>query len=410
MRRFEGQARLVRRGPREVAKLVAFAVLLVAGIGLGAPKLFLPAIFGVLSVGTLVWAGRNHRRPGAAIHGVRADAAGLSIDGAAPMDRAAITSSAVTKTQDGYAVHVHARGLAPSYSIVFEHEAQADELLRALRLDERSNISRFRALPPWARHLRWLAVVLTSSPWILLNFARFLPLWAWGLIALSYAVIGAPLVLPQRVEVGRDGILIRWMRRRRFIPFTQIEDVKATPLGNELELRGGHVHEIRLSQKADGARAERTRLYERIREGLGEETDDAGDTGLEESMLAQGSRDLATWLRDMQQLGAGGAVGYRVVTVPHDRLWAIVENLAADPSAREGAAIALHASLDDDDRMRIADLAQGTASPRLRVAFDGVSRATDETRLRIALDAAELEEAEPPSENVRAARALPPRS
>jgi hypothetical protein len=81
--------------------------------------------------------------------------------------------------------------------------------------------------------------------------------------------------------------------------------------------------------------------------------------------------------------------GYRAAAIPRERLWDVVENPAADPSAREGAALALSVSLDADDRSRLAALAQTTAQPRLRVALDGVSREEDESRLRIALESAE---------------------
>jgi hypothetical protein len=94
-------------------------------------------------------------------------------------------------------------------------------------------------------------------------------------------------------------------------------------------------------------------------------------------------------MRDMRALGASKASVYRATAISRERLWAIVESPGVSPSAREGAALALSARLDESDRARLATLAQNTARPRLRVAFDGVSCEHDAARLQIALEAAE---------------------
>jgi hypothetical protein len=114
-------------------------------------------------------------------------------------------------------------------------------------------------------------------------------------------------------------------------------------------------------------------------------------------------------LRDRGALGACEHGGYRAAAIPRERLWAVVESPAADPSAREGAALALSASLDADERARLAALALKTAQPRLRVALDEVSRDQEESRLRIALEAAESELDDAASGTVPAARAAIPR-
>lgn len=270
-----------------------------------------------------------------------------------------------------------------------------------------SAVTRHKALPPWARHLRWLAVVLTTSPWIVFNSFRFLPPWAMGVLLLLYGVVALQVLLPQWVEVGTDGVMLRSPGRRRFVRFDRIRDVMPTSLGVELELDDGRDLEIRLTQKANGATGEVERLLSAIEEARAAFATLARSE--EEALLARGRRDLDTWMREMRALGDESGAGYRALAIPHERLWEIVRNPSADPSAREGAALALHTTLDEAGRRTLAEVVEATASPRLRVALDAVAKTEDETRLRVAiarLDEDELlaqaeEEIRAPSEERR---------
>lgn len=406
--RFEGEARIVRRGgTRSILSFLVGAAFVLFLAAQSEMRALLPIAAGlVIGGGALALASRYHTRPGPTRHRVVGSPAGLEIDGELVLPQASIAKVHVDKVQDGWAVHADARGLRTAMTVVVEDEIEALSLLDSLRTGPASAVERFRALPPWARHVRWLAVVLTTSPWILVNFLRILPLWAWVLLVMGYGVIGLPMLLPQRVEVGDDGILLRWLETRRFIPLGAIQDVESDPEGVVVVLRSGSRVKIRLSYKAHAKENERSRLLDAIRARL--EAHAPLGRAEEEGLLARGGRDLATWLADMRALGAGTgtAGGYRAIAIPEDRLWEILENPAADASAREGAALALHASLDDAGRDKVRTLSRTTASPRLRIALDGVAntKESDETKLRIALDVAEHEEADPPSENLRAAR------
>ena len=390
--RFEQFAPIAKRGIQW--RLLVGAVAVVAAVGFGTnwhirplPTVFLLA----LVVFALLGGGRTPKKPGKRAHKVTADAHGLSIEGALYMSREAIKSAYVEELpgEDGrHAVHLGGAFLHRGCAIYVDSAARGHELLAALERDP-SAAAHFRALPPWAKHLRWLAVVLTASPWIIFNFLRFIPPWGLGVLAALYAVILLPTFLPQRVDVGHDGIFLRWLGNKRFIPFSSIDTASSSNLGVDLFLRGdAHAHvEIRLTQKANAADAQVRALLTRIKDGI------AAHASLtradEEAFLARTGRDVSTWMREMRALGAGEMGGYRAAAIPRERLWAVVENPAADPSAREGAALALSASLDADDRARLAALAQKTAQPRLRIALDGVSREEDEARLRVALETAE---------------------
>jgi hypothetical protein len=375
--------------------VLAGAAFLVTSVGLATNwhMRLVPTVFMLsLVVWALLGAARTPKKPGKTAHKVTADAHGLSIDGALYMPRDAIESVYVEElpSDDGrHAVHLTGRFMRRGCAIYVESEETGKALVAALQRDSGVAAAHFRALPPWAKHLRWLAVVLTASPWIIFNFLRLIPAWGLGVLALLYGVILLPTFLPQRVDVGHDGIFLRWLGNKRFIPFSAIDIASSSKLGVDLFLRGDAHVEIRLTQKEGAADAQVKALLARIKEGI------VAHAGLaradEEAFLARTGRDVPTWMREMRALGAGEMGGYRAAAIPRERLWAVVENPAADPSAREGAALALSASLDADDRARLAALAQKTAQPRLRIALDGVSREQDEARLRIALETAETE-------------------
>jgi len=264
-----------------------------------------------------------------------------------------------------------------------------------------ASVRKFTALPPWAKHTRWLAVALTTSPWIVFQAMRFLPPWLMGMILLLYLILGLQVLMPQTVEVGADGVMLRTVGWRRFVPYSKIEDVEVTPLGIELVLYSGRRLEIRLTQKAN-AQMERV---ESLLSAIEDERKAAAAIRHqeEELLLARGQKDLDAWLAEMRALGEGARGGYRSLAIPQERLWEIVENPSADPSARTGAAIALHATLDDDGRARLATVAAATAAPRLRVALEGFASEKDADRVRVVLqeNEAQAEEEEVVSDACR---------
>ena len=85
--------------------------------------------------------------------------------------------------------------------------------------------------------------------------------------------------------------------------------------------------------------------------------------------------------------------GFRVASVPLERLWRVVEDPRADRDARTGAAIALAPALHDDDRARLRAVADGCAEPRLRVALATAAKeaSAPDDALAEALDALEGE-------------------
>ncbi len=319
---------------------------------------------------------------------VAVDRRGLSVDGALVVPRHALLRARVLDEGTEHAVLVETRGFARTYTLRVGSARSAQGLADVLEQPP-EEISEFDALPPWAHRMRWLAIVLTTSPWILFNILRHMPGFTILVVLALYGVIALPMVLPQKITVGEDGLLLRWAGRRRFIPFSALVSAESTPLGVKLELEDDAI-EIRLGHRADSFGARREAMLARIEEGM--EAHRALEPAEDAALLARGTRSLDDWMRDLEALGLGDAGGYRTIAMPRERLWAVLENARAEASAREGAALALRSSLHDDERERIAAIAQKSASPRLRVALDAVSSLTDEPRLRVVLEeAAELE-------------------
>jgi hypothetical protein len=401
--RFEAEARVGRRGyAMTVVVVLGSAILLgllwysneVSGVVLALTA----ALFAGGALASLAY---SPIAKALLLRKVVATPEGLFVDGALRVPRSAIRRAlAHALPEGGYAVLIELPW-PRAHAVFLGKRAEADALVSALGQDATGSITRFRALPPWARHVRWLALLLTASPWAFVHLVRFLPTWSMVLLVVFYAVIALPLLLPQRVEVGQDGVYMRWLGNRRFVAFARIDRVRSTPFGVRLVLHDDREIEILLSQK-ENASPERDPLLEGIEQGLAAHR--AAPRADEEALLARGSRSLEEWTRAMRDLGAGSAGGYRAVAIPRDRLWELLESPAAEASAREGAALALHASLDEEERARIARIATVTASPRLRIALTGVAEERDEARVRVALEAAELEEA-PDSVNETRARA-----
>ncbi|MDF2697980.1 MAG: uncharacterized protein K0S65_6363, partial [Labilithrix sp.] len=322
---------------------------------------------------------------------VGADSRGLSVDGELVLPRQTILQARVKdEVHGGHSVIVEGRGFAPSRIVHVDSPRLAQALADTLEQTPH-DVVEFDALPPWAHRMRWLTIVLTTSPWIFVNLLRHMPGWSILVVMGLYGVIALPMVLPQKVAVGEDGILLRWASRRRFVPFALLRDARATALGVELELDDEHAIEIRLTHRADAESARRAEMLERIEEGLAQHR--ALAPAEDEALLVRGDRALEAWVEEMNILGTADAYGYRTIAIPRERLWAVLENPGADPSARQGAAIALRARLDDDERDRLLSIGQKSASPRLRVALDAVARAPDAPRLHLALEESEDEAA-----------------
>jgi len=212
-------------------------------------------------------------------------------------------------------------------------------------------------------------------------------------IGMSMAVVAAVWPTVQ-VTVGVDGISVG----RRFLGHDRIESVVAVDMG-----RGIAALVIRLR---DGTPVDLHCVVAQCRQILARVTEarerfERKRHDLDTSVLERRARPPAEWVRELRAIGAGARADHRTPAVPVEALWTAVESIGAEAGVRAAAAVALRDSLDVVGRRRLAELAETTASPRLRVALEAVVAEREDAAVAEALAAAEAQDAEVARERVR---------
>jgi len=87
-------------------------------------------------------------------------------------------------------------------------------------------------------------------------------------------------------------------------------------------------------------------------------------------LLNRGELGLRDWIARLKAVGVGATATLRTAAVMPEHLWRIASDPGQPATARAAAAVALSPTLDDDGRVRLADIAKTTAEPRLRVALE----------------------------------------
>jgi hypothetical protein len=400
---FDEDAFLVRRSVRLLggaATLVVLGAALAWALGYVALGCWVAWIgLGGLAYG---WG----RSPGGAPRAVRVGAGleGLSIDGTPAMTAGQIVGGWI-QPRPRAAPLVHVRGrFGRQIRIAVRDADQGRELLRALGIDASQVSAHYWAMArplgePRAFAQAGLLLALTVALGLLAGPAAA-PTFAVGLVALI--VMFAGFIVPTRVVVGGDGVLLRWLGTIRFVPWSRVTDIERfdggvmLALGREPGREGGREVwrqgwlTLRMPEDHERYQPERDAMVERMlaahrAHGPAHEVPMARELG----KAGARTRD---WVRSMRAL-LRSAPGFRTAAIPVDRLWQVVEDPRADREARTGAAIALATHAQDDGRERIRIAAAGCAEPRLRIALRTAAteaRAPDDV-LAEALDALESE-------------------
>lgn len=238
--------------------------------------------------------------------------------------------------------------------------------------------------------------ILAKSAAVAIGFLGVLPFLL--AMILSLAIHG-------RATVGADGVLMKWLWRKRFIPLEQVADARAEESGDLImntvpvvvrlyDRKGEVLDELLVDCVQEGPMAEAVRaeilaraegLAERIREGI--EARDKGVTTLEANVLERGERDAAAWIAHLRGL-LERAQTFRDGAPPTlEALLKRVEDPAADATSRAAAAIAVTHDAEAKERVRVA--AAASAEPRLRIALEAAAEG-DDARLEEALDELKL--------------------
>ncbi len=276
-------------------------------------------------------------------------------------------------------------GLPPLDLVVLD-QAEGQALLRALGLDAQHSTTRFYGTSmvsndPW----KWTGIT------VLVVLAGFLLGSVLGGMPFFLALLAAVALqfVPCVVDVGADGVHIRWLHTRRFIRASEIAGLydyevrfnKSYVMGVELRLRSGESVRIPVGSPY-WSRNGTAMLISRIREVVHVAP---RVHGADVAVLARGDEDARSWLQRLRALGAGANATLRTAPVQPEALWRVVEDVNAAPRMRVAAAAALAKSVDPTEKARIALVAGATADPRLRVAFEATA-SDDDAEVERALD------------------------
>ena len=323
--------------------------------------------------------------------GVSADAHGVHAGAARVLARADVAYGFIEP--DGAAARVKLfdarHGLRLEVRV--RDAAEGQELLRALGLDVGQRVAPFFAASPFggARATAIAAAVITGS-WFALEFLfpgyramtramdDFLTLTRLAIpfvMLLTWAALSA---VPTLVTVGADGLHVRWMRRKRFIPYRSI--VRVVPAFGQLRvvLSDGTTLRIRGQRRSftPRTRPDHRAMVDRLSTAIEEHL---ARSRVQEAVaqLPAPNADGAGWLRELEAMQVGVEGSYRRAVVSDETLWRVIDDASLDARMRAGAAVALRKVLDDAGRARLRVVAESTASPKLRVALRAASDAEE---------------------------------
>jgi hypothetical protein len=292
---------------------------------------------------------------------------GLALDGKLAVPRAHVSCAYVVPGPPPV-VRIERRWRT-TVEVAFDDEAEAAALVTALGFDARHAVARFRA---WtlgkgkggsARLGTPLAVFAVFVVGGVLREHAYPGSFAGALALAALAVAVVVALFYARVEVGKDGILLRSLTRRRFLSHADVAgsavDANAlviTPTrGEPLRLATDLASLGALAQRVDEAREAFAR---------------AAGAPDDHSVVAPEGRTADRWLRDLR--ATADAHAYRVGRSDADALGSLLDDASLPPATRAGAAVAL-ASLDERARPRIRVAADACAEPRLRLALARVA-------------------------------------
>jgi hypothetical protein len=387
--RFDGDLPRLRhnRGliAASVVPLLLSAVFALAG-RMGHPEIsFIAPMFAVGGLFCFIWL-RTLKpwRRGELVH-VGASREGLVLEGRTIPHRKLRSGFVLQDGQGRMLARIERRWRDP-IDFVVAHHREGRDLLTALGFDALQTTATFRgAALPLARPFRFIfATIAALVAALMLSMAIH-----FNLLMLVFVLAVGVSVFPSYIDVGADGVLARWGLIRRFFPAREIVGTslyvdafgRSRIAGVKLHLRSGEEVKLPLGSSL-WTEDKSAMLVERIRHVISA-TRTPGAVA-EQAMLARGDASPKAWVERLRSLGAGANATLRVAPVRQDALWEMIDDHAADPETRAAAAVALAPSLDEGGRIRLAQTAQATAEPRLRVVLDA-ALADDEEALEDAL-------------------------
>jgi len=373
-------------------------VAIVSALTSGNPSMLIPVAHG-LAFGCVASWMAWHKNPDPVIEPNSAlveDAALVVGDEQIPLGD--LENGIILRTKRGLVVRL-SRGLTKlPIDLGVRTEAEGKALLTQAGLAGHQTVANFRGLspiqlmPPWKLMLSSFAIMALGACLGFLMTARlgnpslFIPAAAGLMVAYSLL-----LALPQRIDVGADGIRLRWLGRERFIPIDDVarvyvKKVSSFNRGRMVMTIERHDDEPVLVAlgvvQNDYGKAEAVAARVRwVMESSGQVEEDAT------ARLRRGDQSLQDWIQYLR--GLEQQASHRRASASRRALWSTLEAPRATPLDRAAAAIALRDRLLPEERRRMATTARATAAPRLRLAFE---RALDEDDEALLEALADLEE------------------
>jgi hypothetical protein len=392
---------VVRRNPWVMAlaclPFLGVPTALVAGI-LASPAFF-AFIFHALVLGVVALSLAYQRNPWPVLEPtpVRADANGVQLGGR-HLPRSEIKAGFILPGEPPKVLLRRGFGKLP---ILLQGDTapRARDLLRVLGLDVSQTVATFRTLSRALARRRYLVGTLGAFFGAYALFVGdivgrgphaappVLSVVLFGLTAISFLVV---MLVPTRLDVGADGVMLSWFGRKRFIGYGDVEALRrydkgwgrSRQVGVALTLRSGEKVLVPISgQRWNDART--AIIEERIREAM--EAHRQGGGVADAALLRRGARGAGEWVAALRAIGAGANADMRTAPVPRERLFRIVEDPTAPPADRAAAAVAIGGEIDAASRARLRAAAEATAAPRLRIVIEEAASGEDEDALTAAL-------------------------
>ena len=322
---------------------------------------------------------------------IHASEEGLRIGGDTLIPRASLASPLV-RHEDGatYVAFAGRRGI----DVEVKNNLEADALLEALALDADSAAIEVKLTrTPSALvivAMLFATIIFASLPFLLMQTGLGLAMTAATFVLAFFAM---RLVLGVRMRVGTDGLMIRELFRRRFVPYASVLDVGAEE--SRLVVRRTNGTELKFEvpvYKGEGGRPsaaaydEASAIARRIRQAQNAHREAAPALDLS-AALDRGARTTREWLDQLRKLGEGTVATFRTVGVSRDQIFDVVTSTTAAAKDRVAALVALRPSLREEEKKRIRIATEKIAAPELRDQMVRVLDDDDEVALTEALEA-----------------------
>jgi hypothetical protein len=286
--------------------------------------------------------------------------------------------------------------------------SDADALCQALGLDAQSTTAEFSLY----RHVPGIAAIaaILAACGVAIGFgvATHAGASAQAFMVLPVALVAFVLafvtlfVLLRRValHVGADGMVVReGIGRRRFHQHDQIVRVEATGRSIVMESKDGRTvrYDVGVQQRRQGKdvtfhedslqaaavvwRIEKAReAYRALASGA------APQSAL---VLDRGGRPVRDWLDMLRRVGEGDGATFRNALLTREQLLGVVESTTAAAKERLAAAVALRASLTEEEKPRVRVAAERCVAPALGQRLVRVLNSPSDEELAAVLEEAE---------------------